>query len=314
MRYGAAISALLHLGILVLVIVGLPSLLQSDRPEIVPVSVEVVSIDELSKKPEKKAPPKPEAPKPAPKKPDPPRVAKQAPPPPAPAPAPPETVKIPEPEPLAPAPKPKPKPEPPAPKAEPVPKPKPKPAPPRKAEPPKKAEPQVAAKSPPVPTPKTKPKPPPPEPDAFQSLLKNLAQDKRKAEKAKAAKPEKAAKPVDETPKRSALQARMMAASLAQAVNRQITPCWSIPAGAKDAANMSVAIRIRLNPDGTLGGQPKVEDSARLGRDPFFRAVAESSLRALGNPQCMPLKLPYDQYDLWKEITFVFDPKEALGQ
>ena len=124
----------------------------------------------------------------------------------------------------------------------------------------------------------------------------------------------RSAKPVDETPKRSALQARMMAASLAQAVNRQITPCWAIPAGAKDAANMSVAIRIRLNPDGARGGKPKVEDYGRLGCDPFFRAVAESALRALGNPQCMPLKLPYDQYDLWKEITFVFDPKEALGQ
>jgi hypothetical protein len=106
----------------------------------------------------------------------------------------------------------------------------------------------------------------------------------------------------------------MAAASLAQAVNRQVTPCWSIPAGAKDAVNMSVAIRIRLNPDGSLGGSPRVEDTGRLNRDLFFRAVAESALRALRNPQCMPLKLPYEQYDLWKEITFVFDPKEALGQ
>ena len=77
---------------------------------------------------------------------------------------------------------------------------------------------------------------------------------------------------------------------------------------------MSVDIRIRLNPDGALGGQPRIEDSGRLGRDPFFRAVAESALRALRNPRCMPLKLPYDQYDLWKEITFVFDPSTALGQ
>ena len=106
----------------------------------------------------------------------------------------------------------------------------------------------------------------------------------------------------------------MMAASLAQAVHRQVTPCWSIPAGAKDAANMSVAIRIRLNPDGTLGAAPKIEDTRRLGSDTSFRAVAESALRALRNPGCTPLKLPYDQYDLWKEITFVFDPREALGQ
>lgn len=312
MRSGVAISALLHVGILILVVVGLPGLLQSERAEIVPISVEVVSLEELTKKPEKKTPPKPKAKKPPPKKPEP-KVAKRPPPPPpAPAPKPPETLKIPEPEPLPPEPKPKPKP--PAPKAEPVPKPKPKPKPKAKPKPPKKAETQVAARTKPAPRPKRKPKPPAPKPDAFQSLLKNLAQDKRKAEQAKAKEPVKVAKRAEEKPKRSPLQARMAAASLAQAVNQQVTPCWSIPAGVRDVQKISVAVLIRLNPDGSLGAAPKVEDSGRLGRDPSFRAVAESSLRALRNPQCMPLKLPYDQYDLWKEITFVFDPKEALGQ
>lgn len=305
MRYGATISALLHVGILILVIAGLPGILQSERTEIVPISVEVVSLEELSKKPEKKTPPKPEARKPAPKKPDPPKVAKVTPPPPAPVPTPPETLKIPEPEPMPPEP---------TPKAEPVPVPKPKPKPQARPEPPKKAETEVAVKSPPVPRPKIKPKPPPPKPDAFQSLLKNLAQDRREAEKAKAEEPEKVAKRAEDKPKRSALQARMMAASLVQAINQQLTPCWKIQAGAKDAANMSVAVNIRLNPDGSLGGAPKIEDTARLGRDPFFRAVAESALRALRDRACMPLKLPYDNYDLWKEIIFTFDPKEVLGQ
>lgn len=318
MRYGAIISGLLHVGLLILIIVGLPGILQSERVEMVPVSVEVVSVEELSKQTEKKPPPKPKAKKPPPKKPDPPKTAKKPPPPPpAKTPPPPEPPK-PEPKPPEAKPAPKPPPKPPEPKAEPVPKPKPKPKavpkPKAKPAPPKKPETQVAARTPPAPKPKRKPKPPPPKPDEFQSLLKNLAKDKRAAEKAKADTPKKVVKKADDTPKRSALQARMMAASLAQAVNRQVTPCWSIPAGAKDAANMSVAIRIRLNPDGGLGGPPRVEDTARVGRDPFFRAVAESALRALRNPGCMPLKLPFDQYDLWKEITFVFDPREALGQ
>ncbi|MGZ0245898.1 MAG: hypothetical protein ACKVH1_08015 [Alphaproteobacteria bacterium] len=242
MRYGAIISGLLHVGLLILVIVGLPGILQSERVEMVPISVEVVSIEELAKLQEKKTPPKPEAKKPLPKKP--------------------ET--------------------------------------------------QVAAKTPPAPKPKRKPKPPPPKPDDFQSLLKNLAKDRRAVEKARADTPAKVVKQVDEKPKRSALQARMMAASLAQSVNRQVTLCWSIPAGAKDAANMSVAIRIRLNADGTLGAAPEVEDTRRFGSDTSFRVVAESALRALRI--CAPLKLPYDQYDLWKDIIFTFDPKEALGQ
>lgn len=310
MRYGAIISALFHAGILVLVIVGLPRILQSERVEMVPISVEVVSIEEMSKLQEKKTPPKPKAKKPPPKKPEPPKPAKKPPPatppePPKPEPKPPVSTPEPPPPEVKPEPVPTPKPKP---KAEPTPKPKAKPS------PPKKPETRIAARTPPAPKPKRKPKPPPPKPDEFQSLLKNLAKDRRAAEKAKADSPAKVVKKAEEKPKRSALQARMMAASLVQAVNRQVTPCWSIPSGAKDAANISVAIRIRLNPDGSLGAAPRVEDTGRLGRDTSFRAVAESAMRALRNPGCMPLKLPYDQYDLWKEITFVFDPREALGQ
>jgi outer membrane biosynthesis protein TonB len=306
MRYGAIFSGLLHLVILIVVIVGIPGILQSDRPEIVPISVEVVSIEELAKQTEKKRPPRPVAKKPPPKqsppkKPDPPKATKKPPPPPAPPKTPPPVA----PKPLEVKPEPMPKP-----KAAPAPKPKAKPA------PPKKLKTQVAAKTPPAPKPKRKPKPkpPPPKPDEFQSLLKNLAKDRRAAEKAKANAPVKVAKQAVETPRRSALQDRRIAAGLSQAINQQITPCWKIQAGARDAANMSVAVNIRLNPDGSLSGVTKIEDTVRLGRDPFFRAVAESAQRALRDPACMPLKLPYENYDLWKNIIFTFDPKEALGQ
>ncbi len=308
MRYGAIFSGLLHLGILIVVIVGLPGILRSDRAELVPISVEVVSVEELSKQTENRKPPEPVAKNPPPDIPEPPRPAKQPPPPPTPvatpAPTPPPPAAPPPPE-VKPEPVPTPEPKP---EAAPVPKPKVKPA------PPKEPETQVAAKTPPAPAPQRKPDPPAPKPDEFQSLLKNLDRQKRAAEKAKADAPAQVAKQAEEKPQRSALQARMMAASLAQAVNRQVAPCWSIPTGAKDASNMSVAIRIRLNPDGTLGAAPQVEDTRRLGSDTSFRAVAESALRALRNPGCTPLKLPFDQYDLWKEITFVFDPREALGQ
>ena len=119
------------------------------------------------------------------------------------------------------------------------------------------------------------------------------------------------AKQKEDKPKRSALQARLIAAGLGQSVNRQVVPCWSIPAGAKNAGNMRVEIRIRMNPDGTLGASPKVEDTRRMGKDPSFRVMAESALRALRT--CAPFKLPYNQYDMWKDIIFTFDPKEALG-
>ena len=74
---------------------------------------------------------------------------------------------------------------------------------------------------------------------------------------------------------------------------------------------MRVEIRIRMNPDGTLGAAPRVQDRQRMGSDTSFRVVAESALRALRT--CAPFKLPYNQYDMWKDIIFTFDPKEALG-
>ncbi|GIR66634.1 MAG: hypothetical protein CM15mP70_17410 [Pelagibacteraceae bacterium] len=41
--------------------------------------------------------------------------------------------------------------------------------------------------------------------------------------------------------------------------------------------------------------------------DPSFRTAAEAAMRAVNNPDCSPLLLPEDKYDLWKEINFTFD-------
>ena len=96
-------------------------------------------------------------------------------------------------------------------------------------------------------------------------------------------------------------------------VRQQIVPCWNIPGGVKDAQKMQISIHIRLKRDGSLLGSPQVVDRERFRNDQSFRVVAESALRALLNPRCSPLKLPYGDYDIWKDITFNFDPSEALG-
>jgi hypothetical protein len=93
---------------------------------------------------------------------------------------------------------------------------------------------------------------------------------------------------------------------------RQVSPCWSIPVGVKDAHEISVGVRIYLKPDGTLSGPPRVEDGKRMLSDGAFRAVAESALRALRNPRCSPLRLPLKSFETWREISFNFDPRELL--
>ncbi len=291
MRRAAVISALFHVVVIVIAFFGLPSLFSSDPVSEQPIAVDVVVIEpKAAAKSATMTPPKAK-PKPKQKqkqKPKP-KPARMAPPPPPPmaaltAPPPPPKAK----------PKPKPKPKP---KAKVEPKPKPKP-------------PVRVAKR--VPRPKAKPKPPP---DRFQALLKNLAKQSRKQRKDEKRKDgPKKKKQVAAAPQPSAVDRQRLAASLAQMVDQQIRQCWNIPGGAKDIAEMAIEIRIRLNPDGSLRGVPLIGDARRMQADAVFRTVAESAMRALRNPRCAPLKLPYAQYDIWKDITLNFDPRKALGQ
>ena len=151
----------------------------------------------------------------------------------------------------------------------------------------------------------------------MQALLKDLA--KRKEELARQNKPalktEATVKPV--APKSYALAVisqHLRIQKLAAMVKQQLVDCWSIPGGVKNVHEIKVGVQIRLNTDGTLRGAPRVVDAARMQSDQSFRVIAESAVRALQNPGCQPLKLPYDQYEIWKDIFFNFDPGEALGQ
>lgn len=304
MRNAAIISACVHALVIALVYFGLPSLFHPKPIEMAPVPVEIVSAQD--EQAAVNPPPAPQPPAKQPPKPAPPPKAETPPPPPQPPkPTPPQKAETPPP---------------PPPEAEPLPLPKEKPKPPPKPEA-KPKPPQKVAAAPPTPVPKRKPKPPP---DQLQALLKNLAQQKAQQEKAQKTEkktPPKKAEPIDvnslvaslKAPQRSDIDKRRLGASLAQMVQQQISPCWSVPGGAKDVQGMKIAVRIQLNQDGTLRGAPRIEDTGKMS-DPFYRAVAESALRALRNPNCSPLKLPLDEYDLWRDITFLFEPGEALGQ
>ena len=90
----------------------------------------------------------------------------------------------------------------------------------------------------------------------------------------------------------SSIERDRLAARLGDAIQSQLKPCWNIPAGAKDAANMKVAIHIRLNPDGSLNGPPRIADTRRLQQDSFlqgccrkcFAGTSKSRLRAVPAP------------------------------
>ena len=183
-----------------------------------------------------------------------------------------------------------------SPPAAPKPQPKPESVPPPQVA---KAEPRIKAK------PKRKPEPPPRDPMA--SVLKTVEELKRQAPKDEE-KPPATVGTAQPAPRYTPDEPPTI--NLIDLVKRQIQECWSLPAGAKEAENLVVDIRVALDPDGTVR-QVRIVDAARMEQDSFFRAAAESARRAV--LKCSPLKLPPETYQQWKTMTLTFDPKEMFG-
>ena len=332
-RSSIALSAGLHIGLFVLILVGLPNLFRSPPPPDMPIAVDLVTIapetratqlNPFRPKPDAKPEPAvaPPAPKPEPK-PEPPAAA----PPPSSA-APPPTP--------APPPKPEAKPTlaPPPPPPKPVEAQAPTPPPP---EPKPKAEPQRVVHHVPRPEPKKS------DPAAFEKLLKNLeakkpeAVEARKPETPETKKPSPAAfdsllknltreqvaeaddapphphrmtvaAPASSQPK--APLGSQLTASEMDLLREQLYHCWNVPVGVRDAKDLVIEVRVSVGPDG-VARQATIMDQSRLG-DPIFRAAAESARRTFFAPECTPLRVPAGKYELWKDLVVDFSPKDLL--
>src|SRR5580704_10841437 len=286
-RGGMVLSAAMHLGILVLIIVGLPTLFRPPVPEDQPIAVELVTIA-----PETHATklnpnlPKPNA------KPDTPVNA-------APAPVP---VPKPEPPPPTPAAPPSATPPPPAPtlpqQTPPPPPPKPEPRP--KPEP--KAQSQQLAQANQPPDKKT-------DAAAFDSLLKNLTKVAPIPQQDATPRRQQVAAAAPPSSQPHAPLGSQLTASELDLVREQIARCWNINAGARDAKDLVVEIRASVQQDGTVT-RADIVDQTRAASDPLFRAAAESARRAFFNPNCTPLKLPPEKYATWKDLVVDFSPKD----
>jgi hypothetical protein len=308
MQGGIVASAVMHIGIFLMIILGLPTLFRPAIPEDQPIAVELVTIA-----PETRAThPNPDMPKPNAKPAIPIEAAPAPKPEPKPIPPPPTPVAPPssEPPPQAAAPPESPQPDlvaPPPPPPRPVeaqapPPPPPKPEPPKPKPEPKPQPQQMAQAEPKLDTKK-------PDAAAFNNLLKNLT--KTPALPQQEAKPQRqqvaAAAPPSSQP-RAPLGSQLTASEL-DLVREQIARCWNINAGARDAKDLVVEIRAAVQPDGTVT-QATIVDQGRANSDPLFRAAAESARRAFFNPLCTPLKLPPEKYNTWRDLVVDFSPKD----
>ena len=95
-------------------------------------------------------------------------------------------------------------------------------------------------------------------------------------------------------------------------IRSQFIPCWTMPAGAKDAHTLAARVKLKLQADGTVIEATIAPDQqGRYNSDMFFRAAADSAIRAAH--KCSPIKnLPADKYNSWKEMELNFDPSELI--
>ena len=150
-----------------------------------------------------------------------------------------------------------------------------------------------------------------PKSDDFAALLNQLKQE-AKVEKSKDAKDNTNAE--KNTTKSDAPYDDSMPLSISERdmIRSQFIPCWTMPAGAKDAHTLAVRVKVELAADGTVTKAEVASDlMGRYRSDSFFRAAADSAVRAVH--KCSPLKnLPPDKYGSWKNMELNFDPSEMM--
>lgn len=139
--------------------------------------------------------------------------------------------------------------------------------------------------------------------DAFSSLLKNLTPDADEAAPLTS--------PTDEEKSPAEQMANKISMSEEDALRAQLAKCWNVMAGAKMAEDLVVRVLVQMNPDRTVY-QASILDKSRYNSDSYFRAAADSALRALRNPTCSPLELPPEKFDQWKSLIIRFDPRDML--
>ena len=145
------------------------------------------------------------------------------------------------------------------------------------------------------------------EQEQFDSVLRNLMPDApdQKIEKGESSytKPDQ--------PRLMSRFSDRLTISEQEMLRRKLSQCWKLMAGARYAEDLIVELKLFMNRDGTVR-QASVMNASRYNHDSFYRAAADSALRAVTNPTCSPFGLPAEKYEAWKTIVVRFDPREVL--
>ena len=100
----------------------------------------------------------------------------------------------------------------------------------------------------------------------------------------------------------------MLSISEIDMLRQQLSSCWNAPAGAviergdKVTISAKVLQNMKVSPNSI-----RIVDTNIAKSNPFYGPITDSAMRTLLNPECTPLKLPKDKYNLWKNLTITFD-------
>lgn len=174
---------------------------------------------------------------------------------------------------------------------------KPEPAP----KPKEKEKPKAIAK------PKEKPKPPKEKPKPKEKKEDDFAAVLKSVEKMKSTQPEKKKQESDYDP--TAELSASLADAIATSLRNTLDPLWDIPAGARDADKLEVAVTFTVTAD----GKAKNVEIVRSGSDAASQAAAEAAVRAVYLADFKDMVVKYKkEYDKWKEVRYTFTTRDVF--
>lgn len=174
---------------------------------------------------------------------------------------------------------------------------------------------QAPADTPPLPDQKPKPeKAPADKPQLDASRLENLIDKSLKQANRKPLNVSELARTLEKDIAKKAVLDVRAAITLQQLMDAQVSRCFNPPTGGSDVANMTVTLRLRLDPEGKIVDPPVIVRQTGMteGNRAYAQALASAARRAV--IKCAPYDLPKELAPVWagQELELNFDPSRLM--
>lgn len=111
------------------------------------------------------------------------------------------------------------------------------------------------------------------------------------------------------------MRARIATATFVTALQNKMAGCWNLPTGAKGVQDMRVMMKISIGSEGNLLRPPEPVNAGDLNapENAFYRVFVESAKRAVIRCAPFPEAVDYLRETRQEYILFNFDPTQFLG-